>query len=80
LLGDPALHRVSRADWHHVDDDIMDIPHPRNIPKQHRSSLFKRNQYAKRAGWDNLFRVSVNTIKNRYHQGLEKFIGWAKCA
>ncbi|MDT3684174.1 MAG: hypothetical protein RO009_03915 [Pseudorhodoplanes sp.] len=77
FLGDPVLEAVSAADWERLDEALPDIPHHRNVPKEHRGSLYKRYRYAQSAGWGTLSRVTISTLKNRYHNGLSKFIGWA---
>lgn len=77
LLGDPPLDAVTLDDWDRVDEALPDIPHPRNIPQDHRGSLYARYCYAQKSGWDALTRAAVTTIKNRYRVGLHKFIAWA---
>ena len=77
FLGDPLFDSITLDDWDRLDEAMPDIPHPKNVPESHRGSLFKRYSYAKQNGWETLTRASVTSIQNRYHLGLNKFIGWA---
>lgn len=75
-LGDPIFDEIKKADWDRLDEAMTDIPLTTNLPDTERS-LFARYQYAQKHGWKGLSRVSVTTIEQRYHDGLEKFIDWA---
>jgi integrase len=76
FLDDPILSSVTKDDWDRLDEAMTDIPHAKGVPDSHRS-LFDRYSYAQQHGWAELSRVSITTVNNRYHYGMNKFIGWA---
>ena len=77
LLGNPLFDSVTMADWDRLDEAMTDIPLPKGIPDSHRGSLFLRYKFAQEHGWNELSRVTVTTLKERYHYGLGKFLDWA---
>jgi integrase len=77
FLGDPTFDSITLKDWNRLDEAMTDIPAPKGVPKSHRSSLFLRYQYAQTRGWKGLTRLTITTILDRYHYGLNKFLSWA---
>ena len=77
FFGDPVFESITLQDWQRLDEAMTDIPAPKGVPKSHRGSLFRRYQCAQMHGWKELTRVTITTILERYHYGLNKFLSWA---
>lgn len=80
LIGDKPLNALSRSDVERVNEALPEIPTRKNMPREHVVSLYTRYEYARTNGWSQLERLTVTTIKNRYHSGLRRYFRYLKNA
>lgn len=80
LIGDKPLNTLSRRDIERVNEALPEIPTRKNMPCEHVVSLYARYEYARKNGWSQLERLTVTTIKNRYHSGLRRYFRYLKNA
>ncbi|CAN2534753.1 hypothetical+protein [Methylocapsa aurea] len=78
FLGDKRLAEISARDLRRLEQALTEIPGRKDIPGEHRKSLYSRYLYGQLEGIDNLTRISSTTVENTYFGTMNSFLEWAK--
>jgi integrase len=78
FLGDKRLAEISARDLRRLEQALTEIPGRKNIPGEHRKSLYSRYLYGQLVGVDTLTRISSTTVENTYFGTMNSFLEWAK--